>query len=108
MPVFDTTVSGICFPLLSLTVLIQMVEREKNQPNRAVKQRKTGTSYNPLKYPATMDFIIWAVSSLFRWMRLKIYQYEVTFSLYMLTPIEKLIFSTLRLSLVQNTLGTPC
>lgn len=45
-----------------------------------------------------MDFIIWAVSSLFRWMRLKIYQYEVTFSLYMLTPIEKFIFSTLRLS----------
>lgn len=49
------------------------------------------------EYPATMDFIIWAVSSLFRWMRLKVYQYEVTFSLYMLTPIEKLIFSTLRL-----------
>lgn len=43
-----------------------------------------------------MDFIIWAVASLFRWMRLKVYQYEVTFSLYMLTPIEKLIFSTLR------------
>lgn len=55
-----------------------------------------------------MDFIIWAVSSLFRWMRLKVYQYEVTFSLYMLTPIEKLIFSTFRLSVVQNTLSTPC
>jgi Protein of unknown function (DUF3317). len=53
-----------------------------------------------------MDFIIWAVSSLFRWMRLKVYQYEVTFSLYMLTPIEKLIFSTLRLSPVQHTFGT--
>lgn len=55
-----------------------------------------------------MDFIIWAVSSLFRWMRLKVYQYEVTFSLYMLTPIEKLIFSTLRLFPVQSTLGTLC
>ncbi|CAG7976808.1 unnamed protein product [Penicillium nalgiovense] len=47
-----------------------------------------------------MDFIIWAVSSLFRWMRLKIYQYEVTFSLYMLTPIEKFIFNTLLLGLI--------
>lgn len=55
-----------------------------------------------------VDFIIWAVASLFRWMRLKIYQYEVTFSLYMLTPIEKLIFSMLRLFPVHNTLGTPC
>lgn len=45
-----------------------------------------------------MDVIIWAISSVFRWMRLKVYQYEVTFALYMLTPIEKLIFSTLRLA----------
>lgn len=43
-----------------------------------------------------MDVIFWAVASVFRWMRLKVYQYEVTFALYMLTPIEKLIFSTLR------------
>ncbi|KAJ5778912.1 hypothetical protein N7457_006632 [Penicillium paradoxum] len=46
-----------------------------------------------------MEIIIWAVSSLIRWMRLKVYQYEVTFSLYMLTPIEKLIFNTLLLGL---------
>lgn len=32
-------------------------------------------------------------SSLVRWMQRKRYQYEVTFSLYMLTPTEKFIFS---------------
>jgi hypothetical protein len=30
-----------------------------------------------------------------RWLKLKRYQYEVTFSLYMLTPMEKFVFSTL-------------
>ena len=55
-----------------------------------------------------MDFIVWVVSSILRWMRLKIYQYEVTFSLYMLTPIEKLIFSMLRLSSIHNARGTSC
>ncbi|MCJ1400651.1 hypothetical protein MMC11_003859 [Xylographa trunciseda] len=34
-------------------------------------------------------------SSLFRWLQRKRYQYEVTFSLYMLTPTEKFIFSKL-------------
>jgi Small subunit of serine palmitoyltransferase-like len=29
-----------------------------------------------------------------RWLQIKKYQYEVTFSLYMLTPTEKLVFST--------------
>ncbi|MCJ1293830.1 hypothetical protein MMC34_005386 [Xylographa carneopallida] len=33
-------------------------------------------------------------SSLFRWLQRKRYQYEVTFSLYMLTPTEKLIFNS--------------
>ncbi|KAI9839357.1 MAG: hypothetical protein M1837_002124 [Sclerophora amabilis] len=33
-------------------------------------------------------------SNLLRWLRLKRYQYEVTFSLYMLTPIEKFIFNS--------------
>jgi hypothetical protein len=32
-------------------------------------------------------------SSLLRWLQRKRYQYEVTFSLYMLTPTEKFIFS---------------
>ncbi|KAJ5545472.1 hypothetical protein N7535_006142 [Penicillium sp. DV-2018c] len=47
-----------------------------------------------------IDFIVLAISSLFRWMRLKVYQYEVTLALYMLTPIEKFIFNTLLLGLV--------
>jgi len=38
------------------------------------------------------------LTSFIRWLRLKNYQYEVTFSLYMLTPAEKLIFNTLLLS----------
>ena len=33
------------------------------------------------------------LSSLVRWLQLKKYQYEVTFSLYMLTSTEKAIFS---------------
>ncbi|OJD17989.1 hypothetical protein AJ78_01946 [Emergomyces pasteurianus Ep9510] len=37
------------------------------------------------------------ISSLIRWLRLKNYQYEVTISLYMLTPTEKFIFNTLLL-----------
>lgn len=38
------------------------------------------------------------VSSGFRWLQRKRYQYEVTFSLYMLTPTEKFIFSMSTLS----------
>lgn len=38
------------------------------------------------------------ISSLFRWLQRKRYQYEVTFSLYMLTPTEKFIFSALTAS----------
>jgi hypothetical protein len=40
-----------------------------------------------------MSPFIWIVSALIRWVRLKIYQYEVTFAVYMLTPTEKFIFS---------------
>jgi hypothetical protein len=75
-------------------------QRRKNLNERHHKLQeptKDRSILQALQDPATMDFIIWAVSSLFRWMRLKIYQYEVTFSLYMLTPIEKFIFSTFRL-----------
>lgn len=35
------------------------------------------------------------VTSFVEWVRLKNYQYEVSSSLYMLTPAEKLVFSTL-------------
>lgn len=34
------------------------------------------------------------LSSLVRWLQIKKYQYEVTFSLYMLTSTEKCVFST--------------
>lgn len=34
------------------------------------------------------------ISSLIRWLQRKRYQYEVTFSLYMLTPMEKFIFNS--------------
>lgn len=38
--------------------------------------------------------LFWILNSFMRWVRLKIYQYEVTFAVYMLTPTEKFIFST--------------
>ncbi|KAJ9301329.1 hypothetical protein DTO271G3_1464 [Paecilomyces variotii] len=47
-----------------------------------------------------MELIFWMMSSLIRWVRLKIYQYEVTFAIYMLTPTEKFIFNSLLFSLV--------
>jgi len=39
------------------------------------------------------------LASTFRWLQRKRYQYEVTFSLYMLTPTEKFIFSAFSLIL---------
>ncbi|OJJ43814.1 hypothetical protein ASPZODRAFT_31105, partial [Penicilliopsis zonata CBS 506.65] len=45
-------------------------------------------------------FLFWIISSLNRWIRLKIYQYEVTFAVYMLTPTEKFIFNFLLLTLI--------
>ncbi|KAL2432532.1 hypothetical protein ABEF95_012410 [Exophiala dermatitidis] len=40
------------------------------------------------------------LSSFVRWVQLKKYQYEVTFSLYMLTPTEKCIFNLILFILV--------
>ncbi|KIX10529.1 uncharacterized protein Z518_01612 [Rhinocladiella mackenziei CBS 650.93] len=40
------------------------------------------------------------ISSFVRWLQLKKYQYEVTFSLYMLTPTEKFIFNLILFILV--------
>ncbi|KAH8695092.1 hypothetical protein BGW36DRAFT_428980 [Talaromyces proteolyticus] len=40
------------------------------------------------------------LTSFVRWLRLKNYQYEVTFALYMLTPTEKFIFNSLVISLL--------
>ncbi|KAJ5107744.1 hypothetical protein N7478_005455 [Penicillium angulare] len=44
--------------------------------------------------------LLWILSSIVRWVRLKIYQYEVTFAIYMLTSTEKFIFNTLLLTLI--------
>ncbi|CEJ59499.1 hypothetical protein PMG11_08123 [Penicillium brasilianum] len=46
-----------------------------------------------------MALLLWILTSLVRWVRLKIYQYEVTFAIYMLTPTEKFIFNSLLLTL---------
>jgi hypothetical protein len=46
-------------------------------------------------------------SSLLRWFQRKRYQYEVTFSLYMLTPTEKFIFSECSIRLVLYTTIVP-
>ncbi|KAK7888222.1 hypothetical protein LTR67_009099 [Exophiala xenobiotica] len=40
------------------------------------------------------------MSSFVRWLRLKKYQYEVTFSLYMLTPTERFIFNFILFMLI--------
>ncbi|BDD61782.1 hypothetical protein MPDQ_001669 [Monascus purpureus] len=47
-----------------------------------------------------MDSVFWALEVAVRWVRLKIYQYEVTFAVYMLTPTEKFIFNFLLFSLI--------
>ncbi|KAJ5127654.1 hypothetical protein N7448_008433 [Penicillium atrosanguineum] len=47
-----------------------------------------------------MALFLWILTSLVRWVRLKIYQYEVTFAIYMLTPTEKFIFNSLLLTLI--------
>ncbi|KAL4872062.1 hypothetical protein BDV12DRAFT_162962 [Aspergillus spectabilis] len=43
---------------------------------------------------------LWILAALVRWVRLKIYQYEVTFAVYMLTPTEKFIFNSLLLTIL--------
>ena len=40
-----------------------------------------------------MDSILWTLEVIRRWINLKIYQYEVTFAVCMLTRVEKFIFS---------------
>ena len=54
---------------------------------------------NIQKAPSTMLY----ASNLIRWLQRKRYQYEVTFSLYMLTPMEKFIFSTFPLAVIEIT-----
>ena len=59
--------------------------------------------YRPQKPQRQTSYI----SSFIRWLQLKNYQYEVTFSLYMLTPMEKFIFSTQPLP-VHRSSRRPC
>lgn len=42
----------------------------------------------------TAASVLFLPTSFTQWLRKKNYQYEVTFSLYMLTPTEKFVFST--------------
>jgi len=42
-----------------------------------------------------ISFLLFQPNSFVKWLQKKNYQYEVTFSLYMLTPTEKFIFSKL-------------
>lgn len=46
------------------------------------------------------------ISTFIRWLKLKNYQYEVTFSLYMLSPTERVIFSALLFFLPLLTITT--
>ncbi|KAL4803319.1 hypothetical protein BDV18DRAFT_163367 [Aspergillus unguis] len=48
--------------------------------------------------------VLWIASAFVRWVRLKIYQYEVTFAVYMLTPTEKFIFNSILLTLISMIL----
>ncbi|RDW83885.1 serine palmitoyltransferase small subunit family protein [Aspergillus mulundensis] len=48
--------------------------------------------------------LLWIASAFIRWVRLKIYQYEVTFAVYMLTPTEKFIFNSILLTLISMIL----
>ncbi|KAL4898590.1 hypothetical protein BDV59DRAFT_197484 [Aspergillus ambiguus] len=51
-----------------------------------------------------MTSLLCLLTNLVRWVRLKIYQYEVTFAVYMLTPTEKFIFNSLLLTLISMIL----
>ncbi|OJJ52677.1 hypothetical protein ASPSYDRAFT_164288 [Aspergillus sydowii CBS 593.65] len=48
--------------------------------------------------------LLWIAAAFVRWIRLKIYQYEVTFAVYMLTPTEKFIFNSIILTLLSMIL----
>lgn len=48
-------------------------------------------------------FLMYQPTGLVKWLQKKNYQYEVTFSLYMLTPTEKFVFSKPTASLLPST-----
>jgi len=60
-------------------------------PRLADRRPTTDPDFRP-PFPQTQTMFY--TTTLLRWLQRKRYQYEVTFSLYMLTPTEKIIFST--------------
>lgn len=64
-------------------------EKDRQRQHRQQREQREQPS-RPRHRPRTFSTTL---SSLFHWLQVKKYQYEVTFSLYMLTPTEKFIFS---------------
>ncbi|KAK3074596.1 hypothetical protein LTR53_002874 [Teratosphaeriaceae sp. CCFEE 6253] len=56
---------------------------------------------------ALLAFLLLQPTNLVKWLQKKNYQYEVTFSLYMLTPTEKFVFNSI-LFLTISMLSTAC
>ncbi|KAK5676742.1 hypothetical protein LTS10_010505 [Elasticomyces elasticus] len=56
---------------------------------------------------ALLAFLLLQPTNLVKWLQKKNYQYEVTFSLYMLTPTEKFVFNSV-LFLTISMLSTAC
>ncbi|KAK1813341.1 hypothetical protein LTR12_012265 [Friedmanniomyces endolithicus] len=70
----------------------------------------TPTHYLALSLPLLailLAFLLLQPTNLVKWLRKKNYQYEVTFSLYMLTPTEKFVFNSI-LFLTISMLSTAC
>ena len=78
---------GDCFSSSSVDIIVTPLTRYT-----IVHQHKV---YRLLRAEISSSAMLYA-SNLIRWLQRKRYQYEVTFSLYMLTPTEKFIFSTFR------------
>lgn len=72
----------------SLTPLVRRIVADYWQHKETRESRNIHNSASAMLY----------ASNLIRWLQRKRYQYEVTFSLYMLTPTEKFIFSTFSLA----------
>ncbi|KAK0930555.1 hypothetical protein LTR91_021805 [Friedmanniomyces endolithicus] len=66
----------------------------------------TPTHYLALSLPL-LAFLLLQPTNLVKWLQKKNYQYEVTFSLYMLTPTEKFVFNSI-LFLTISMLSTAC
>ncbi|TKA61187.1 hypothetical protein B0A55_11779 [Friedmanniomyces simplex] len=70
----------------------------------------TPTHYLALTLPLLallLAFLLLQPTNLVKWLQKKNYQYEVTFSLYMLTPTEKFVFNSI-LFLTISMLSTAC